>query len=345
MKAFVLCAGLGTRLRPLTHFVPKSCIPFLNLPLLSYGWFYLEHLGCKEMLVNSYLFPQRLKKEIESINVSQKKVKIFREKNILGSAGGLFNVKPSLEGEDFFAYLNGDSLFFPSQEDQLKKFKEDFLKSDHEVSFYATGKSLDNPAGSFWVDSQGLLKAIGKQPQTDSQNPWRPVHFTGLALFKSDFLKQVQQGQFHIFDDLMRFHLKDGKYHVFVDEEGYMLEGGRESSLLKGTSWILNEFFLKKSPPQKTLEHIFNHFDPQDQKVGSKQGQSYFQNQGSPLLAPLSVKGLKHLKVSGFGVLGPEVHFLGDSFLKNSILGPQVLWRGSLENKMLWRPQAFDLNT
>ena len=50
MKACLFAAGLGSRLRPLTHFRPKTCVPFLNLPILFYNWYALECLGAKNFL-------------------------------------------------------------------------------------------------------------------------------------------------------------------------------------------------------------------------------------------------------------------------------------------------------
>ena len=65
--AFILCAGTGSRLRPLTHWMPKALVPFLNLPLICYNWFLLEKMGVSRFFLNSHLFPKKLEKFIFSI--------------------------------------------------------------------------------------------------------------------------------------------------------------------------------------------------------------------------------------------------------------------------------------
>ncbi len=52
MKAFVLAAGLGTRLNPLTNHTPKPLIPVLNIPSLFYTFFLLKQAGIREIICN-----------------------------------------------------------------------------------------------------------------------------------------------------------------------------------------------------------------------------------------------------------------------------------------------------
>ena len=54
MRAMVLCAGFGTRLRPLTDKVPKPLVPLCGLPLLRYNFALLKNAGVEEIVVNTH---------------------------------------------------------------------------------------------------------------------------------------------------------------------------------------------------------------------------------------------------------------------------------------------------
>ena len=63
-QALILCGGKAQRLRPYSYGLPKACMPFLNLPLLSLSWFYLEQLGLSRFLLNAHLFPEKLQQTV-----------------------------------------------------------------------------------------------------------------------------------------------------------------------------------------------------------------------------------------------------------------------------------------
>ena len=61
MKAFVLAAGLGTRLRPLTEHIPKPLIPILNIPSLFYTLCLLKQAGIREIICNIHAHADAIK--------------------------------------------------------------------------------------------------------------------------------------------------------------------------------------------------------------------------------------------------------------------------------------------
>ena len=352
MKAFILCAGLGTRLRPFTYMLPKASMPFLNLPLLSYGWFYLEQMGVSEFVLNSYLFPKKLKKDIDFLKSPKQKASLVVEEQLFDSGAGFHNVKNHFEKEEEMFYLNGDSIFFPSDLNLLKKFKEDFTANSFKSSFFGIApkeKEIKEDEGYLWIDRDFILKGIGfkkdmlskgfsvKMSKDLDQNELRPVQFSGLALFKLKFLESLGRDKPHIFWDVMNPLLKKGQYKVFVDEKGILLEGGDEQSLLQASSFCLKSLFLDtpETEVKRILEKIFSRFDPTDKKVGIQFGKELSHQLGAPILSPSDIKGRQNLKVEGFAVIGSNLSFVGKSFLKRSVLGSHISWRGSLVNKII----------
>jgi mannose-1-phosphate guanylyltransferase len=86
MKAFLLAAGLGTRLRPLTDTMPKCLVPIAGRPLLSY-WLDLFHAhGFDEVLLNVHHLPEQVRAFVSGVPPPVR-VTLFEEPQLLGSAG------------------------------------------------------------------------------------------------------------------------------------------------------------------------------------------------------------------------------------------------------------------
>ncbi len=109
MKAFILAAGLGTRLRPLTDHIPKPLIPVLNVPALFYTFFLLRQAGIREIICNIHHHAALVRNVIESGNFSGLKITFSEEPIILGTGGGLKKCEKLL-GDDDFILVNSDII-------------------------------------------------------------------------------------------------------------------------------------------------------------------------------------------------------------------------------------------
>ena len=67
MKGFILAAGFGTRLWPLTEDRTKPAIPFLNRPLIAYSVDYLTSFGITDIIVNLHHQPESIKQALSAI--------------------------------------------------------------------------------------------------------------------------------------------------------------------------------------------------------------------------------------------------------------------------------------
>ena len=82
-QALILCAGKSRRLEPYSQAVPKVCMPFLNLPLLSFSWFYLEQMGVSRFLLNTHLFPEQVEKAVRFLSQARQEKDCFLNPNLL----------------------------------------------------------------------------------------------------------------------------------------------------------------------------------------------------------------------------------------------------------------------
>jgi mannose-1-phosphate guanylyltransferase len=108
MKAMILAAGLGTRLRPLTDKKPKALVPVVNRPILARVIDYLKSHGVVQIIVNAHHHYHQLVDylEHESFGVD---IEVRVEPEILGTGGGIKNTSGFWDDEPFIV-INSDIL-------------------------------------------------------------------------------------------------------------------------------------------------------------------------------------------------------------------------------------------
>ena len=89
LRALLLAAGLGTRLRPLTLHTPKCLVPINGEPLLSRWLRELEKVGCESVVINTHHLAKQVNDYVKDWSSSSMKVEIFHETELLGTAGTL----------------------------------------------------------------------------------------------------------------------------------------------------------------------------------------------------------------------------------------------------------------
>lgn len=109
MKAILLAAGLGTRLRPLTDTVPKCLVPIAGRPLLAYWLDLLERHGVGEVLVNLHFLPEPVERFVAAYR-GPIHIRTVMEPVLLGSAGTIDANREHFEREDQFLILYADNL-------------------------------------------------------------------------------------------------------------------------------------------------------------------------------------------------------------------------------------------
>ncbi len=108
MKAMVLCAGLGTRLRPVTLTTPKPLVTFFDRPIVSYTVEMLRYNGCNSLVINTHHLPRRFH-EILGDSHLDIPIEYIHEPDILGAVGGVRNAL-SLFGDEPLVVINGDII-------------------------------------------------------------------------------------------------------------------------------------------------------------------------------------------------------------------------------------------
>src|SRR6476469_4053825 len=111
MKAMILAAGLGTRLKPWTDTHPKALVPVNGKSVLQRNIEYLQSFGINDVIVNVHHFAEQIISAVENNNGWGSNVSISDETNeVLETGGGLKKAARYFEKETEFVLMNADIL-------------------------------------------------------------------------------------------------------------------------------------------------------------------------------------------------------------------------------------------
>jgi NDP-sugar pyrophosphorylase family protein len=139
-KAFVLGAGLGTRLRPLTTVAPKPLIPIFGKPLITFAFDHLIAAGIEHFVVNTHHLATQFNERFSAGSYRGCRVDLVHEPELLETAGGIKNAE-SLFGTEAFILYSGDVLTDVS----LTKLLEAHWRSGNAVTLGLRQTGLAQP--------------------------------------------------------------------------------------------------------------------------------------------------------------------------------------------------------
>ncbi|MBZ5530985.1 MAG: nucleotidyltransferase family protein [Acidobacteriia bacterium] len=165
MKAFILAAGNGTRLRPLTDKVPKCLLPIQGVPLLEIWLRHCEAAGVREALVNSHAHAQQVK-EFVAGRAGVVQVSVAEEPELLGSAGTLADNRGLVAGEGAFFVFYGDVLTNASLSALWEFHREKRLP----VTLGITQVADPSRCGIVSADESGIVRGFVEKPSHPESN-------------------------------------------------------------------------------------------------------------------------------------------------------------------------------
>jgi NDP-sugar pyrophosphorylase family protein len=234
--AFVLGAGLGTRLRPLTTSRPKPLIPVANRPLIELAFDHLLGAGVQRLVVNTHWRAERYAEFFPGENYRGAALSFRQETpEVLETAGGIWNVRDLLGDEPFLVY-NGDILTTLPLAPALAAHRE----QGNQVTLVL--RSQDGPLQIAFDETSGRILDIGHRVDPASEPRFL---FTGIYVVSPEFIRRIPPGEkisvVPIFCEMIRAGAKLGG--IVLDEGRWWDLGTREQYLavhreLPGAPWI-----------------------------------------------------------------------------------------------------------
>lgn len=154
MKALLLAAGLGTRLRPITDRIPKCLVPIHGKPLLGYWLDMLLSSGIERVLINTHYLPDPVREFVASSPWSEL-VDLIHEDELLGTGGTVLRNSEYLSGGPFLL----------AHADNLTRFNVmDFIdshmrhRSEVEISMMTFDTDVPQSCGIVELDSNSIVR-------------------------------------------------------------------------------------------------------------------------------------------------------------------------------------------
>jgi mannose-1-phosphate guanylyltransferase len=165
LKAFLLAAGLGTRLKPMTDDIPKCLVPICGTPLI-YIWLELiENAGIDEVLISTHHFADKVRDKILQ-RKNKVKIKFYHESVLLGSGGSIAKNYDFVKNEDNFYILYADNL----TNVKLKEIWEYHSKIDSIFTVYVYETDKPKEKGIFVANENGKAERFEEKPENPESN-------------------------------------------------------------------------------------------------------------------------------------------------------------------------------
>jgi NDP-sugar pyrophosphorylase family protein len=233
MKAMVLAAGMGTRLRPLTNDRPKALVEVGGRTLLEITLTRLRDFGVREVIINVHHFAEMIEAYLKAHNNFGLRIKISPEDTLLDTGGGL-------KKAGHFFHDNsgrGDSREAPFILHNVDVISDiDFtqmLKFHTEKNALATLAVQDRPTSRYLLfdESQLCGRQTGREGKPELVRPantQQRLAFSGIHVISPRFLEMMtEQGAFSIIDTYLRLAGQGEKILAFRADSYYWRDLGR----------------------------------------------------------------------------------------------------------------------
>lgn len=259
MNIFLLAAGLGARLRPLTHKLPKPCLPFLNVPLGYYQFRFLQDLQITTCVANSFHLPEQIEQLYKTQPYIRNDILFSKESgSILGSSGGLKKASAQFSPDETILMMNVDEVFFTHNPRFIHGALEQHLANNNLATLIVMKHpDAGEKFGAIWCSSDKKVKKIlpAKTKPDEGASALSTWHYIGIILLNKRILPLIPENrETNIFYDILTKELAHNSVEAYPIDCSWF-ETGNPKDYLAAT--------------QKTLEHLdketltfINGYDP-----------------------------------------------------------------------------------
>lgn len=229
VDAMVLCAGLGTRLRPLTLERAKPAVPLLARPLVGWSFERLREAGFESVVVNTHWLPETMEKVAqESARALGMQVRVSHEPDVLGTGGGLGRVRErGLSRADKHLFVMNGDVFFDFD---AKSVLESHVESGALATMVMRPLPEGATYGGVFADASGRVVRIRDYGKV--RPGLAPLLFTGVHVLSPKALAMLPEGASDVVDAVygplvragaeVRVVVETGRWLDLGDPEGYL---------------------------------------------------------------------------------------------------------------------------
>lgn len=194
----ILCAGFGTRLKPITEVVPKPLVPFLNTPIVAYPLQNLRSAGIERVGLNLHHLADLVPPVVDKLALVLGVKPVYsREWEILGTGGGIRGIWEALgEPEGTLVVLNGDSV----SDIDLAPHIEAHHASGADVTLVIRAKTVGQPGRVFVGQGKGLAGI--RDYRRPGASGLTEYEFTGVHILSHRAISRLELEPSDVVDEL-----------------------------------------------------------------------------------------------------------------------------------------------
>jgi glucose-1-phosphate thymidylyltransferase len=239
VKALILAAGKGTRLRPLTNTVPKHLLPVSNKPILFHVLEYIKEAGIQDIgIVVSPDSGHYIEEAIDTSPERRGKITFIIQPEPLGLAHAV-KVAQGFLGDSSFLMFLGDNLI----QEGVKDFLGEFHATNSDASILLKEVSDPRAFGVAELDSSGRVVHLVEKPKKPKSN----LAIIGVYLFTAEIHKAIAQtkpswrGELEITDAIQKLldMGKEVRSHLL---QGWWLDIADNDRLIEANRVVLDSF-------------------------------------------------------------------------------------------------------
>jgi len=232
MKAMILAAGFGTRLRPLTNQCPKALVEVAGRTMLEIALLRLASFGVNEFIVNVHHFADQVVQFLESKNNFGRCVEISREDVLLDTGGGL------KKAAWFFEDKNSSEPFFLHNVDVLSNIDLARMVAAHRASGALATLAVQSRESSrqLLFDEAGQLCGRRKRGAADeivrNSPSFTTLAFSGIHVISRRFLTLMNRvGVFSIIDTYLQVASQGERISAYRADHDYWADLGKPGNI------------------------------------------------------------------------------------------------------------------
>jgi NDP-sugar pyrophosphorylase family protein len=243
MRAMILAAGLGTRLRPLTNDRPKALVEVAGRTLLEITLRRLNSFGIREVIVNVHHFGDRVIEYLQQNRNFGMEIEVSREDVLLDTGGGLkkaawFFLEGATATEPFILH-NVDVISTIDLDRMVRFHKENQALATVAVQHRETSRYL-----IFDEHDELCGRLAGREPAPEMVRPavsTRALAFSGIHVISPRFLSLMSEGgAFSIITSYLRLAGEGEKIQAFLADEYYWRDLGKPANVVSAAEDVRN---------------------------------------------------------------------------------------------------------
>lgn len=180
-QAFVLGAGLGLRMRPLSEVLPKPLIPIFQKPLITFALDHLIAAGVESFIINAHHLAPAFRELFSEGSYRGHPVELVYEPQILGTGGGIKNIEPLLRNGPFISY-SGDLL----TDIPLQPLLDEHFRAGNDVTLALRDRGLRSDVALENGRVVDIANRYGREGRCD---------YAGIAVWSPPVFERIPPGQ------------------------------------------------------------------------------------------------------------------------------------------------------